>query len=207
MGAGAWRKVERSVSISLRLNEHSYPGCRAVLTWPSAHAPSLIDYLEVELAWHHTTWFVKLWLDFRGGPSWSRSGTFATRDEAAREAADLWTEGVRIVLARWRGEPIATPGDVMAEAWEQTTEGARLSTAVEAVLASRPQWRDEWPADYRERWAYYLRGKDETATAYYDARVAWLRAQDWRPYRDGVNNPSVHPDNCRRGQMALLEVA
>jgi hypothetical protein len=192
--------------ISIRLSSHD-KSTRAVLVRPSADYPHLIDYLECEVAWHHATWFTKLWLDFRGGLSWSRSGLFATRDEAAREAADLWLEGVRIVLAYWRGEPVETPGETMHEAWEATADGARLSAVVEAVVASRPQWRDDFPTDYRERWAHYLRGKDETATAYYDARWAWLRAQDWRPYRAGVNNPSVHPDNCRRGQMALLEVA
>lgn len=190
------------------LGEWSYGGCGAVLTWPSRDWPHLIDYLEVEVSNHGTCWFVKLWLDFRHGLTWSRSGTYKTRDEAAQEAADLWAEGVRVVHAYWRGEPVDPPSVAMGATWEATEEGQRLSAAVDAVLASRPQWRGEYPDDYRQQWAAHLSGKDQTARAYDDARRTWLRAQDWRGFRDGVepaaNKPSVVVQEYR--QMVLGEV-
>jgi hypothetical protein len=173
----------------------------AVALWISDAFPHLHDCFSVEAYAVHGGWFAKGHYDIRGEGQWNPGHRFASREEAAPWAADVFAECVRLVLARHRGEPLKHPGSVMAEEWEASAEAMRLAADLDAARGAVAACVEDDVA-----WRHARMRVEETWKAAEQGRDAWFRAQDWRGFRDGLNNPSVHPDNCRRGQMALLDL-
>lgn len=180
-------------------------GSRAVMTWPSLGAPHLTDYLEVEIHCNHRgVWWVQGWLDFRFSPdlSWGVTRVIDGREAAAQEAADIWAEGVRLVLAYHRGEPMEPPGVRMREAWH-VGAGAEIVAALDAVRARRVD-HDNGRGMFARTWANH-----EPACRAYDVELsAYLRETDWRAFRAPDAHRDVKPES--RGpasQLSLLEVA
>lgn len=177
----------------------------ALLTWPSiwgAHVPDML-HVEIYEAPRGKAFYVRSHLDIRGldGGQWNRGRPFATLAEAAREAADLWAEGVRLSLAYWRGEPLRHPGEMVVDAWEATAEARAHEEAIRAARAVELAIGMDKPHALHREASEDRRAAEKARD---NARETWVRAQDWRDHRDGLPT-YMTPEQT--GQLALLEVA
>jgi hypothetical protein len=202
------RLTERAVAVTKMLRRH-YLYAEALLSWPSSGwGPSIFDCVWIELYETPKAWWVKSHVDIRGleAGQWNRSRPFPTLDEAAREAADLWAEGVRLALAYWRGEPLRHPGEMVAEAWEATSEQASASKVIAAMRKIEDEVFETMDVP---GWHARCRAASEDRRAAEDAmrksREEWIRARDWRDHRD--TPPAYMAPEQPRGQLSLLEVA
>jgi hypothetical protein len=198
--------------VNLRLQSALRDCARAVFTWPTVgwQRDYLYDYAEVSVHENHSgCWYVQGYLDFRANArsSWHVCRLFKSREDAAREAADVFAECVRIVHAYHGGHAVNAPTVAMIEAWE-AGEGAELTARVHATIEERGGYEIDFAdQDYRGRWASLLWRKAQAATAYQDARSEWLRANDWRPFRDFGEVVAAPVALVPAGQLSLLEVA
>lgn len=189
--------------ISLRLNDLIHPNGQGVVwSWPSRVYSYLTDYVEVTVEqWRSGDWLVKVYLDVRLGPMWGLTRRFETQAAAAVEAADAWSECVRIVHAWWRGEPLRTPSDLMAGAFSALPSTISAEEHIHALTGER------WAIDYESpMWAGRRRdqmSKEQAATEdLRQAREAWFQVQDWRAHRDGIAR-YLAPEQVQRGQLVL----
>lgn len=189
--------------IVLSLFDVTHPnGQGLVWTWPSNAYPNLTDYVEIRVEhWGSGEWHCLVYLDIRLGPVWGLSRSFATQEEASREAADAWAECARIVHAHWRGAPIATPWRSMGEAFDALPE---VVVALDRIAVLRGERRaidygsTAWMSERRRLTDEACRIQCELR----EQRTAWFRATDWRAHRDGMTAPQQRVDQPR-GQLVL----
>jgi hypothetical protein len=137
-------------------DDRSGVGYRA--TAPDPAAPHLLCGIEASvvpcLGWKPAAWLAEMRLDLpgRAGASWSATRTFATREEAAREAADAVAHAEVLLSRALRGEAVITPGqrreaaaqaaaDVDAECLRAAEQVRAAEEAYGALGAGAPGWQ------------------------------------------------------------------
>ena len=182
--------------MTLHLSDASDRERSANFSWPSSF-PAVPHSVHCEVRRVPKGWWLRFDFDIRDGRDvWMATGLYTDRDEAAREAADLFLVGLDLAERHARGEAIETPWQRREKAWYRSPEYLAAHKVYEDAIHERSAIdldSSGWHALRREATERIDRAQEALSAA----KGAWWAAHPWREFAEvrGVE---------RRGQLDLF---